>query len=130
MAGAFEEWKQWFDIAHTASSSSGRLPEGVTVIRQPQNCRQGAARNAGLAPPRGRWGKFLDADARNAQIRRARPRQNASKWCEIVATLQNWILRSPSNVAISTVLDLITGDYLSLEVMIIFLGSISRLAAL
>ena len=38
------------------------LPESVRVIRQPQNRRQGAARNAGLAQARGAWIKFLDAD--------------------------------------------------------------------
>ena len=38
------------------------LPESVRLIRQPENCRQGAARNAGLAQARGQWIKFLDAD--------------------------------------------------------------------
>jgi len=38
------------------------LPDGVQLIRQPQNRRQGAARNAGLARAQGRWIKFLDAD--------------------------------------------------------------------
>jgi len=38
------------------------LPEGVTLIRQPENRRQGAARNAGLARAQGKWIKFLDAD--------------------------------------------------------------------
>jgi glycosyltransferase involved in cell wall biosynthesis len=38
------------------------LPDGITVMRQPQNRRQGAARNAGLAQAQGKWIKFLDAD--------------------------------------------------------------------
>lgn len=38
------------------------LPEGMTVLRQAENRRQGAARNAGLARAQGPWIKFLDAD--------------------------------------------------------------------
>ncbi len=38
------------------------LPAGVQLIRQPENRRQGAARNAGLARAQGTWIKFLDAD--------------------------------------------------------------------
>ncbi|WP_417241076.1 MULTISPECIES: glycosyltransferase family 2 protein [Pseudomonadota] len=38
------------------------LPEGVQLLRQPQNRRQGAARNAGLTQAKGEWIKFLDAD--------------------------------------------------------------------
>lgn len=38
------------------------LPKGVQLIRQPQNHRQGAARNTGLARAQGSWIKFLDAD--------------------------------------------------------------------
>lgn len=40
------------------------LPETVRVLRQPENRRQGAARNAGLAVARCAWIKFLDADDR------------------------------------------------------------------
>lgn len=38
------------------------LPASVTLIRHTQNCRQGAARNTGLARAQGQWIKFLDAD--------------------------------------------------------------------
>jgi glycosyltransferase involved in cell wall biosynthesis len=38
------------------------LPDGVRLIRLPQNSRQGAARNAGLAQAQGERVKFLDAD--------------------------------------------------------------------
>ena len=38
------------------------LPAGVQLIRHPENRRQGAARNAGLAQTQGNWIKFLDAD--------------------------------------------------------------------
>lgn len=38
------------------------LPDGVHLIRQVENRRQGAARNTGLAQAQGRWVKFLDAD--------------------------------------------------------------------
>lgn len=38
------------------------LPEGIQVIRQSENRRQGAARNIGLSIARGQWIKFLDAD--------------------------------------------------------------------
>lgn len=40
----------------------GALPESVQLIRQPENRRQGAARNAGLARAQSPWIKFLDAD--------------------------------------------------------------------
>lgn len=38
------------------------LPDGIRLIRHPENRRQGAARNAGLAQAQGQWVKFLDAD--------------------------------------------------------------------
>lgn len=38
------------------------LPPHVTVLRQVENRRQGAARNVGLAQACGAWVKFLDAD--------------------------------------------------------------------
>ncbi|MDP2738105.1 MAG: glycosyltransferase family 2 protein [Pseudorhodobacter sp.] len=47
-----------FDAAFAA------LPKPVRVLRQAENRRQGAARNAGLALASGAWIKFLDADDR------------------------------------------------------------------
>lgn len=63
-AGA--EWIVVDDGSGSASDAAFATLDGTSVrlIRQAENRRQGAARNAGLAQATGDWIKFLDADDR------------------------------------------------------------------
>lgn len=68
MAGNAEAEAEWIVVDDGSGPEFDdvfdRLPDGVRVLRQAQNRRQAAARNAGLAVAAGDWIKFLDADDR------------------------------------------------------------------